>query len=146
FEIIAVPTGGQVGGVAIPVEEVEGSGFLAEQVIVDHVAPNEVTAAKQVEGRGHVAPVEIALLGSELGKQPHGLVTKEKLEVAGLAEIHLGGEKGRRFDLRRIFMRMKISQRRSERRTSHAIADSVHRIDAQDVADRVDRVDLALEH
>ena len=76
LEIVAVPAGRQVGGVAVPVEQVERRRLLAEQVIVDHVVPDEVAAAQQVEGRGHVAAVEIALLLGQLLEQPHRLVAE----------------------------------------------------------------------
>ena len=40
----------------------------------------------------------------------------------------------------------KVGERRGERRAGDAIADRVHALDAEQVADRVDRVDLPVEH
>src|SRR6478672_7175968 len=62
LEIIAVPRGGQVRRVAVPVEQVERRGLVAHQVIVDDVTPDEIASAQQIERRRHVAAVEIALL------------------------------------------------------------------------------------
>ena len=102
LEIGPVPVGGQVGGVAVPVQQVELRIILAEQIIVGDVAPDQVAAAQQVEGRRHIAPVEIALVGRKLADQLHLLVADEELEIAGLGEIDLGGEEGRRGDLVRL--------------------------------------------
>src|SRR5690606_41687663 len=52
-----VPPGRQVGDVAVPVEQIERRIFLAEQVVIDQRVPDQVRAAQQVEGGGHVAPV-----------------------------------------------------------------------------------------
>ena len=82
-QIGAVPFGRQIGGVAVPEEQVELRIILAHQIIGGDVAPDQVAAAQQVEGRRHVAAVEIALVGRELADQLHLLVADEQLEVAG---------------------------------------------------------------
>ena len=102
--------------------------------------------AQQVEGRRHVATVEIPLFLGQLVEQPHRLVAEEQLEVARLAEIDLRGKEGRALDLGRLALGFEIGQGRRQRRPGHAIADDVDRIDIQRVAHRIDRVDLALEH
>ena len=60
-------------------------------------------------------------------------------------EIDLGGEEGRAGDLVRLALRREIGQRRGQRRARHAIADGMDALDAEQVADAVDRVDLAAE-
>ena len=51
-QILPVPLGGQVGDVAVPVEQVEGRIVVAEQIIADDIIPDQVTPAQAVEGRG----------------------------------------------------------------------------------------------
>ena len=41
---------------------------------------------------------------------------------------------------------VEVAERRRERRPRDAIADRMHALDAEQVADRVDRVDLAAQH
>src|SRR6478735_5888678 len=49
LEIVAVPTAGEVGRVAVPMEQVERRRLLAQEVIVDYIIPDKVAAAQQVE-------------------------------------------------------------------------------------------------
>src|SRR3546814_2238643 len=65
-QIFAMPAGGQVGEIRVPVEQVKRRIFLAQQVIVDDIAPDQILPAQQVERRRHEAPIEIALA---LGKR-----------------------------------------------------------------------------
>ena len=62
-------------------------------------------------------------------------------------EVDLRGQEGRRLDL--VLPRLvgvEVAERRGERRPGNAIADRVHALDVEQVANRVDRVDLALQH
>jgi hypothetical protein len=61
--------------------------------VADHGVPDELGAAQQVEGRGHVAAVEVAAF-ARLPDQFKLGVVDEHLEVAGALEIDLRGEKG----------------------------------------------------
>ena len=61
FQIGLVPLGRQVGGVAVPVQQIERGIILAQQVVADDIVPDEVRPAQQVERRGHVATVEITV-------------------------------------------------------------------------------------
>jgi hypothetical protein len=40
-------------GIGIPVQQVEGLGFLAEQVVVDEEGPDQVVGTQHVEGGEH---------------------------------------------------------------------------------------------
>ena len=131
LQIVAMPAGGQVRRVAIPVKQVERRRVLPQQIIVDDIIPDKVAAAQQVEGRRHVAPVEKAFLGGQLARQPHRLVAEEQLQIAGEAEVDLGGEEGRALDLVRLPLGPEISERRGERRPGNAIADCVDRLDPE---------------
>src|SRR3546814_1001116 len=59
-QILPVPLRGQVGRIAVPIEEVEGRIIVAEQIIADDIIPDKVAPAQAVEGRGYIAPVEEA--------------------------------------------------------------------------------------
>ena len=140
-QILFMPLGGQVGDVAIPVKQVEGRVILAQQVVVDHVVPDQVGAAQQVEGRRHVTPVEIAFGGQALDRRQL-LVVDEVAQLARLLEIDLRGEEGRAPDLVLLAAAVQHRQRPRQRRSGHAIADRVDRRHVQPRTDMVDRVDL----
>src|ERR671920_1581305 len=61
-QVEAVGVAGHTRAVRVPVKEVERGGFLAEQVIVDDVGPDQVVGAEQIEHVGHLAVVEVAAL------------------------------------------------------------------------------------
>ena len=44
-QVEGVHGGGHVGGIVVPVEEVEGEGFFAHQVVIDDEGPDEVVGA-----------------------------------------------------------------------------------------------------
>ena len=143
-QIIPVPAGRQVGRVAIPVEQVEGRIIHAEQIIIDDIIPDQVAPAQQVEGRSHVAPVEKPL-GRKLFDHLHLIVIDEQGQVAGLGEIHLCGEEGGAGDLIPLPPRRQQRQRRGQRGAGHAITDRMDALHLQQVAHRVDRVDLTAQ-
>ena len=140
-QIRQMPFGRQVGDVAIPVQQVERRIVLAQQVIVGDVIPDQVAPAQQVEGRGHIAAVEIAV-GRQRADRVEHLVVDEQVQFAGRLEVDLGGEEGRAGDLGRFLPRREHRQHRGQRRARHAIADGVDARHVQQVADRIDRVDL----
>ncbi|CRI74747.1 Uncharacterised protein [Chlamydia trachomatis] len=65
---VAVQGGGQARVVVVPVQDVERRRFLAQQVIVDPVIPDQVVGAHPGKHLGHVAAIQHALLvGAALG-------------------------------------------------------------------------------
>ena len=140
-QILLVPLGGQVGHITVPVEQVEGRIVLAQQVIVDHVVPDQVGAAQQVEGRRHVPPVEIAIGGHRLDHAELRIVDEIE-QLARFLEIHLRGEEGRARDLVLLAAAVEQRKRGRQRGPRHAIADGVDRGHVQPRADMVDRIDL----
>ena len=140
-QILLVPLGRQIGDVAVPVQQVEGGVVFAQQVIVDHVVPDQVGAAQHVEGRGHVAPIEIAV-GTERLDCGELLVVDEVEQFACLLEVDLRGEEGRALHLVLLAPAMQHRERRRQRGARHAIADRMDLRHFQPRADMVDRVDL----
>jgi hypothetical protein len=123
------------------VQQVERRVVLAEQVVADHGVPDQVGAAQQVEGRGHVAAVEVAAL-ARLADQLELGVVDEHLEVAGALEIDLRGEEGDAGDFGRLVAAGEHGERRGERGAGDAVADRVHRGDREPLADDIDRFHL----
>ena len=136
-----MPLRGQIGGVAIPVEQIERGIILAQQIIVGDVIPDQVAPAQLVEHRRHIAPVEKAVGGQRL-EQFELIVGDEIQQFPRFLEIDLRGEEGRALDRVRFPARCQHCERRSERRARHAIADGVHRRHLQRASHGFDRVDL----
>src|SRR5918997_584305 len=61
-EVEAVGVARHARAVGVPVQEVEGRGLLAQQVVVYDVRPDQLARAQQVEHVGHLAVVEVAAL------------------------------------------------------------------------------------
>src|SRR3546814_13076000 len=80
--------------VGVPVEQVEGEGVLAHQVVVHHEGPDEVIGAQQVEGGRHVGALEVAIVLHLLleGSELH--LVDEDAELACLIEVHHRREGG----------------------------------------------------
>ena len=55
-QVVAVHRPGQVGAVGVPVEQVERRRLAAEQIVVDHVGPDQVVRAQAREHEREVAP------------------------------------------------------------------------------------------
>ena len=79
--------------VGVPVEQVEGAGLLAQHVIVDHVAPDEIDRPQPVERLGHDRARHDAVIvldyRVDLGAR---ILVGEDHEVAGIGEVRLRGE------------------------------------------------------
>ena len=140
-QILLVPLGGQIGDIAVPVQQVEGRVILPQQVIVGDVVPDQIGAAQHVEGGGQIAPVDHALL-RQVGERIQLHVVDEDLELARLLEIHLRGEEGGGGDLVGLPLGRHHRQRGGQRGSGDAIADRVDLFHVQPLAHRVDRVDL----
>ena len=133
------------GGVRIPIENVEGKRFLAAQVIVDDVGPDQVVGAQQVEGIGHAGGFQIALLLHVLFEMFDALLVDEHQEVAAIGEIDLRREQGSR-QRALLLLGGEISERDGEQRAADAIADGVDLVFAGHLLDGVERGDHALAH
>src|SRR5690606_8835142 len=140
-QILAVPLRRQVRNVAVPVEEVKGRIVIAKKVIVDDIIPDEVASAQRIEGRGHVAAVEVAVRRKLLEERKVALV-HEQFEIARKLEIDLCGEEGCRLDLVRLPPCRQHRQGRGKGGPRDAIAYRVDVRHSKQVADRVDRIDL----
>ncbi|MNI12734.1 hypothetical protein D3C73_659280 [compost metagenome] len=76
---IAVQSGRQTRVVVVPVEDVERRWLLAQQVVVDEVAPDQVVGAHPGEDLGHVAAIQHTfLIGAALGSLQCLLVGEQR--------------------------------------------------------------------
>ena len=133
------------GGVGIPVQQVERQRRLALEVIVDDVGPDQIVRAQHVEGVGHLLGFEIAALGHAAFERAHLLLVDEHLEVAGMGEIDLRGEKGRRHDAP-VTLGGHQGERDGQERAADAIADRMGLALAGCPFDRVERRERAFAH
>ena len=81
--------------VGIPIEEIEGHGFSAHEVVVHKEGPDEIVLAHHREHLGHVPAFEIAFLGDmplELGDL--GVIDEDR-RLADILEVEQRGEEGR---------------------------------------------------
>ncbi len=84
--------------VAVPVQQVEREGVVAEQVVVDHERPDQVVGAQHVEGGRHLAAFEEAALVHLVLEHPQLLLVDEHVQLTRFAEIHQGDEERRGLD------------------------------------------------
>jgi hypothetical protein len=83
---------GHPRGVGIPVQQIEGVGILAQQVVVHHEIPDQIVGAQHAEYAGHLAAVQIALLVHLLLQQGDQFLVDEDFQFARFAEIGHAGE------------------------------------------------------
>ena len=130
--------GRQARGVGIPVQQIERERRLALQVVVDDVGPDQVVRAQHIEDGRHRLDFEIAALGHSLFERRDLLLVDEDLEIAGIGEVDLGGEQGRRHDALVVPGRHG-RERDRQQRAADAIADGVNLVLAGRLLDRVER-------
>src|SRR3546814_8870968 len=99
--------------------------ILSQQIFVDDIIPDEVAPPQQVEGHGNVAAVQIPFCRKRFHKLDL-LVIDKKAEIPSLGKIDLRGEESGAPHLIRFASGRQQRQRRGERRSRHAIADSMN--------------------
>ncbi len=97
-EVEAVHHRRHVGAVVVPVEKIEGHGIAAEEVVVDHEAPDEVVVAQQAEHRLHVGGIEIAPPLHVAFDARELVLVDEDAEIARLGKVGQCGEQSRGAD------------------------------------------------
>src|SRR5262249_50107111 len=115
---------GHAGRIRIPEQQIERQRLLAFLIDVDDVRPDEIVRAQQIEDRRHLAGIEIALSMHLALDFRDLLLVGEDLEVAGVLEIDLGGEKGRAANSL-VARSSHGGERGREKRAADAIADGV---------------------
>ncbi|MND33014.1 hypothetical protein D3C80_235980 [compost metagenome] len=110
-QIKRVAGGGHPGRIGVPVEQVEGQGLGAAQVIIDHIGPDEIGGAQHVEDGRHDRAVEITDRLHVLVQRRQLAFVNEDLEVAGMDEIGLGGQQRGATDAFIAFLRMQRQRR-----------------------------------
>ncbi len=139
--LVAAVDCGRMVNPDLVMQQIEGGIVFAQQVVIDHGAPDEICAAQQVERRRHVAPVQIATL-ARVADQFQLVVVDKYLEVAREFEIDLRREKSRTCHFSRLLAAGKDRQGCGQSRTGDAIAHRMHGRHAEPLAHEVDRFDL----
>src|SRR5215212_4812887 len=124
-QVETVGVAGHARAVRVPVQEVEGGGLLAEEVVVDDVRPDQVVGAQQVEHVGHLAVVEIAALEHLLFHELYLRLVYEDSCVPHLREVVQSDHKGRRAEGVLVVAFCEPGERDREQRSSHTVADGV---------------------
>src|SRR6266700_6848289 len=80
--------------IGVPVEQIEGGRLLAQQIVVDHIAPDQVVGAQHVEHTRHRTAIQVAALHHTSLKIGYLRLINKDRGVADLAKI-LQGDKER---------------------------------------------------
>ena len=150
LEIAIAQIEGMVGrghprGVGIPVQQIERRGFLALQIVADHVGPDQVVGAQHVEGHRHLAAFEHACLLHAAFEAGNLIFIDKDQKIAGMSEVHLRGKERRRCHAHAAFLR-EPCQRRREQRAADAIAHGVDAHFPGDFLDDIHRGDGTFAH
>src|SRR5215212_5532866 len=134
-QVEAVGVAGHTRAVGVPVQEVEGRGLLAEEVVVHDVGPDQVVRAEQVEHVGHLAIIEVAALEHLLLHELYLRLVYKDARFSHLGEVVQRDHKRRRPEGVLIVPRREPRKRDREQRPPGAVADRVHHIGAGYVPD-----------
>ena len=139
-QVPGVKRPGQVGGVAVPVQQVKRRRRFALEVIADHVVPDQVVRAQKAEGGRQILPLEQTALAHLLFAVLNKGLVNEHVQDAGVGEIQQGREKGGTGH--RLFAaRGEHRQRRAEDGATHAKAQRIDGLGACDLLRHRDGLD-----
>ena len=93
YNIIPMPFGGQVGDIAIPVQQVKCGIILTQQIVFHDRRPDQVLAAQHIEREREEPSVHIALRCAERFHHGNLLIIDEMQQFAASAKIDLCGKK-----------------------------------------------------
>src|SRR5215210_3118444 len=134
-QVEAVGVAGHTRAVRVPVQEVEGGGLLAEEVIVYDVGPDQVVGAEQIEHVGHLAVVEIAALQHLLLHELYLRLVYKDAGFPHLGEVVQRDHKSRWPEGVLVVPGGEPRKRDREQRPPDAVSDGVDRLRARDVPD-----------
>ena len=95
-----MPFGGQVGDIAVPMEQVECRIILPQQIVFDDGGPDQVVAAQQIKRQRKEPPVEIPVRRRHRLNHFELAIVDEIEKFAATGEIDLRSEERRRVHLR----------------------------------------------
>ena len=134
---------GQVGGIAVPVQQIERRRRFAFQIIAHHVVPHQIVGPQKREGGSQVATLHQAALPQLfLAVLNEGFVD-EQIQNAGVLEIKQRG-KQRSAGYRLLAFGRQHSQRRGQNSAADAEAQCVDGFGAGDLLHHVDGFDRGL--
>src|SRR5580765_6841704 len=91
-QVPGVESTGQVGAVAVPVQQIEGARGLTLEVVVDHERPHQLVSAQAGEGGGKEAARHQAAVAISLLALPDVFVVDIHADLPYVAEVEHGGE------------------------------------------------------
>ena len=142
-QILSVHPVRHAGGVRRPSGDVVGLVWLAHQIVVDDARPDEIVRAHHMEGAGHLARFENALLEHDVFEQCQLAVVDEQSEFARLREIRLRGEQCQGLEAV-VVVALHAGRCDRRQRAADAIADEMRPLGAGDRERRADRRHEAL--
>src|SRR5262249_20998245 len=119
--------------------------FLALEVVVDDIRPDQIVRAHEVKRIRHLAALEVAPIGHLPLERRDLLLIGEYFEVAGIGEIDLAREEGGRCDPV-IAISRHARERDRKKRPTDAVADGVDLALARYLLDYIERREWALVH
>ena len=123
--------------IGVPVEQIKGRWLLAQQIVVDDIAPDQVVGAQHIEHRCHRAVLQVATLQHLSFYIGDLRLINEDRGLANLRKI-LQGDKERGSVDRLIPLRHEIGQHHREQRAADAVANGVDPGRASDLFDDVE--------
>ncbi|MNM83477.1 hypothetical protein D3C81_955390 [compost metagenome] len=138
FDQVAVEGGRQARGVVVPEQDVEHRRFVAEQVVVDPVVPDQVIGAHPGEHLGHVAAFQhTGLVRLALGRFER-LFVDEQRDLVVHGRVEYADQQGQGIDLV-LAKRCIVADQRGAGDAARAGAEYVQILAAGDRQDRIDR-------
>ena len=142
-DVPSVKRARQVGGIAVPVQQIKRRRCFTLQVVAHHVIPNQVVRAQKAEGRGQVLPCHQAALGKLAFPVFDEGFVNEDVQDAGVREVDEGGEESGTGN--RLFAPCRQHRHRvGQNRAADAKTQGVDRLGASDVLHHVNRFDSGL--
>ena len=94
-QVPGIPRAGQIGGVAVPVQQVERTGCFALEVIVDDIVPDQFVGPQEAKGIEQVTRRQQTALGELHFAPSHERFVNKQSQNTGVAEVHQAGQKSR---------------------------------------------------
>src|SRR5215210_3715480 len=145
-EVEAVGVARHARAVCVPVQEVEGWGLLAQEVVVDNVSPDQLARAQEVEHVGHLAVIQVAALHHGLLHELDLRLVYEHRRVPDVGEVLQRDHEGRGVEGVLVAACGEPGLRDREQRPTDAVADRVHLLRAGYLPDDLGGGEGTLRH
>ena len=144
-QIPAVHRPRHIGGVAVPVQQIERRGRFALEVVAHHIVPHQIVRAQKAEGRGQLLALQQAWAFGGIGADGffallHHLFINKKIQDAVAGKVDQGRQQGDAFG--RLFASgRQHGQGRGEDGAADAKTQGVDGLAAADLLHHLDGAD-----